>query len=432
MKSLLYLLLITFLALDVHSTGRDCFVPRNDACDAPPTTTPPDDPETVHWHEAVKQHTIEAYEDYLGKYPGGKYAAIAIAAIDELAEKEYWEEVRRKNSDDGYRQFLDDYPDSRYAAEARRSLDTIAEHRFWATVLKADSVPRYQYYLKVSLLQLHRDEANRKIAFVDSVQQAYKALYQRAIMICATGDCDSISTYKYRLNYFPDNKYIPKLSLPPELEAASEACYERKRKKDKLKPHAYFSAIAYSAGVFNLWYSGYPLTLRITNGYERLNLLLGAQFNYYKKEYDKQYWSYVSDESDNYDHSIYRISAYQLSFPLSLRLNFDFPYSYDEQSYVSISGIYNYNFTGRCFRERSSKFMNTHTFSLQWAIGRNFDNAWDIELFVKKDLKPMFGNRDLIYEYDDGDPDNDYKFIDLAIKNKYIIGFTIAYYFNSD
>lgn len=63
-------------------TGADfCF----GGCDAPiPAATEPQNVEALLWDFVTQQNTVEAYESYVERFPGGLYASVASAKIEEL------------------------------------------------------------------------------------------------------------------------------------------------------------------------------------------------------------------------------------------------------------------------------------------------------------------------------------------------------------
>ena len=85
--------------------------------------------ESRSYDEAVKQDTIEAYEEFIANNPGGVHIADAKKRIVALE----WEEAERADTVDAYTSFIQkyaDYPsDSDYIGLAQNRLDALKERK---------------------------------------------------------------------------------------------------------------------------------------------------------------------------------------------------------------------------------------------------------------------------------------------------------------
>lgn len=74
------------------------------------------------WHEAEKQDSVAAYEQYLERFPAGPHAALARERIAALQEQEEWDRASRLRTPEAWQRYLAAWPEGRHAAIARRQL----------------------------------------------------------------------------------------------------------------------------------------------------------------------------------------------------------------------------------------------------------------------------------------------------------------------
>jgi len=421
--------------------------------------------EEVLWSEAEYKSTFESFQNYIDAYPHGRYVANALRAIDNGR----WKIAEKKRNVEALEQFRQDFPGSPHASHAAQLIDTLADNELWNALTDSQKVEGSRLYLDSSKLLLFRYEALEIVRKNDSLQCLFDEKLTEAVQQYEAGNFEMAwksydkATYiapiikremPSKLQYIVDDyKYQELMS---ELQELTRDRQERElnwflnnnpntpyraiiqHKRDSLReiikrePKFALGFMGFRFGKFHLWNFCYPLTLKITNDYNAVGILTGLHISYYKKEYDTQFWNmgYDSDNKtdEDYDHYYYRLSAYQLSVPLTFRLNFKRLGDNDAlHLHASISGIFNYNLTGKCFRVRRSDFINPVTYSLQYAFGINVPLA-DIELFFKQDTKSVFADKNIIYKFDDGDERNNYKKIDRALRDKYIIGLSLILY----
>ncbi len=82
------------------------------------------------WEEVLKTNTIEAYQEFIGKYPDSDYSAQARQRIEKIRvdskeDEEYWAFVKTKDSLEAYRMYLDKYPNGVHANDAKNEIDFI-------------------------------------------------------------------------------------------------------------------------------------------------------------------------------------------------------------------------------------------------------------------------------------------------------------------
>jgi formylglycine-generating enzyme required for sulfatase activity len=90
----------------------------------------------THWEAAARENTIESYNRYLGQHPTGKYVDEAQQRIAQIkadqasaaaiaAEDSAWNAASASNTVGAYQQYLTSYPQGRYAAQAIAALDNL-------------------------------------------------------------------------------------------------------------------------------------------------------------------------------------------------------------------------------------------------------------------------------------------------------------------
>jgi cell division protein FtsN len=71
------------------------------------------------WQKTREANSVEAYEQFLKKYPSGEFTAQAQARLKELDEERDWQKARDADTLEAYQGFLKQYPDGKDAEEAR-------------------------------------------------------------------------------------------------------------------------------------------------------------------------------------------------------------------------------------------------------------------------------------------------------------------------
>jgi hypothetical protein len=78
------------------------------------------------WRQAADRDTVTAYEDYLGRFPGGAHSAEARERILKLREAEAWAVAERVRAPEAWQRYLAAWPEGRHASDARRELADFA------------------------------------------------------------------------------------------------------------------------------------------------------------------------------------------------------------------------------------------------------------------------------------------------------------------
>ena len=110
------------------------------------------------WEKSNKNHTTDAYEDYLLYYPSGPHSDSAKLALEKLWNNEdaYWNKY--KSSEKGCREYLRVYPKGEYASEAKKRVkkskggkgkQNVEDERileYWNRIKAADNIAAYEEF----------------------------------------------------------------------------------------------------------------------------------------------------------------------------------------------------------------------------------------------------------------------------------------------
>jgi hypothetical protein len=78
------------------------------------------------WEQTQSLNSISAYQDFISKYPDGKYTVIAKQKLEELQEQEDWKNAENKEGTiNAYRNFITKYPNSVHISNAKEKLQIL-------------------------------------------------------------------------------------------------------------------------------------------------------------------------------------------------------------------------------------------------------------------------------------------------------------------
>jgi hypothetical protein len=107
-----------------QSRTRDILFCKNSAFDS--NIEQSDSEEDMAWVKAQQENNAFAYDDYIDKFPKGKYVPLAIENLKRIEEDdESWLKARRKNLLFSYREYLYNYPNGVHYEEALKRIKEI-------------------------------------------------------------------------------------------------------------------------------------------------------------------------------------------------------------------------------------------------------------------------------------------------------------------
>ncbi len=105
--------------------------------------------EEGEYEKAKQSNTVQAYEDFIKKFPDGKHKSSALERIEELE----FEGAKLENTTAGYKRFLAKYLESKLGTQARDGLDRLVWPRTtFGTLVRAERTPKIPF--RVSYLTL--------------------------------------------------------------------------------------------------------------------------------------------------------------------------------------------------------------------------------------------------------------------------------------
>lgn len=112
--------------------------------------------ENTFWEQCKNQNTSEALQQYLTKYPAGRYANEAQQRIYALKDKIMWENALAGNTKDVFETYLKTYPDGIYRNKAKQRIEDFD----WSETLQQNTATAYQQHLSTYPTGKYAAEAN--------------------------------------------------------------------------------------------------------------------------------------------------------------------------------------------------------------------------------------------------------------------------------
>ena len=107
------------------------------------------------WWRATRANTVDAYRDFLQKYPDSRYTVEARHRIEELD----WQAARSLNSVDAYERFVMNYPESPHRPKA----DSLIEELDWKQAQAGKGLDAYQGFVRKHPSSRYRSLAETRI-----------------------------------------------------------------------------------------------------------------------------------------------------------------------------------------------------------------------------------------------------------------------------
>ncbi len=163
------------------------------------------------FNKAKKDNSVEAYENFLQKYPDGEFS---VQAKSQLAKLEY-QQTKKINSIEAYEKYLEKYPDSEFSVQAKSQLAKLE----YQQAKKINSIEAYEKYLekypdnefsnevKTQLSKLHFEKAKitNTIEGYESYLQKYPEGEYTAEVKSKIVDLEFEKSFKEYKNYFKNH-----------------------------------------------------------------------------------------------------------------------------------------------------------------------------------------------------------------------------------
>ena len=99
--------------------------------------------------------SVESYNNYVEKYPTGKYKGDA----EEKTENLIWEKAVKNNSVESYNNYLEKYPAGKYANDGITRRDALVDERQWKLTKKEASLSAYKHYAQTYTIHIKEAES---------------------------------------------------------------------------------------------------------------------------------------------------------------------------------------------------------------------------------------------------------------------------------
>jgi len=126
------------------------------------------------WGAAEQTNTIEAYNSFLEKYPNGSFYNHAQKAIAKVREDNEWNAAVEANEVNAIENFMREYPDSKYENEAIRKLEVLKEENSWSTAKEINTIESYNQFVEDHPSSAHYGEAIESINYLNKVKAAWE------------------------------------------------------------------------------------------------------------------------------------------------------------------------------------------------------------------------------------------------------------------
>jgi outer membrane protein assembly factor BamD (BamD/ComL family) len=125
--------------------------------------------ESIAWDEALAKDSVDGYEQFLINYPNGANASLANEKLESIA----WDEAKHIHTYLAYSRFISKYPKSSHAMEAKARIDSLE----WNRILQSDRISSYYHYIKSaregSIIGSFIEQAYRRME--NKLEQAHSA-----------------------------------------------------------------------------------------------------------------------------------------------------------------------------------------------------------------------------------------------------------------
>jgi hypothetical protein len=115
------------------------------------------------WRDTLKKNTIQAYQEYLSKYPNGAFRYYAKKQMEYLIEKQDYNQADSVGNMESYESFLKKHPNGAYAFPARQKIAALVEERTWQKARQDNIFKSYSDYLSSYPRGKHAEEARKAI-----------------------------------------------------------------------------------------------------------------------------------------------------------------------------------------------------------------------------------------------------------------------------
>jgi len=139
------------------------------------------------WEKAQRLNTIEAYQEFLRKYPNSEFTSDAKKKMEILE----WEKAKQDDTIKAYQEFLRKYPNSEFTSDAKKKIEILE----WEKAKQDDTIEAYQEFLKKYPNSEFTSDAKKKMEILE-----WKKAKQN----------NTVKAYKKYLSKYPNGSFAKK------------------------------------------------------------------------------------------------------------------------------------------------------------------------------------------------------------------------------
>lgn len=167
------------------------------------------------WLETEKAGTPDSYLRYKNLYPDGKYIGLATQKLEEFlkVDNNAWQKACSIGTVESYTKYLQDFPSGVHAKDAKARIETI----YWNNAQEADTVESYQSYLTHFSYGAYTTKAKNRIKQIEEELKLWNYAEKE----------NTISSYNLYLKKYPGGKHKDEANR--RIKSMAERSGRRKR-----------------------------------------------------------------------------------------------------------------------------------------------------------------------------------------------------------
>lgn len=120
--------------------------------------------ERVEWNRIACSADIHDYENFMKRFPDGKFYNMAHTYFLDLKKQESdWHEIEHLNNVSLFREYINNNPSGKYIRQARRLLDSL----LWSMAINDNNISGYQQYMNELPEGAHYSQAKARAEFLE-------------------------------------------------------------------------------------------------------------------------------------------------------------------------------------------------------------------------------------------------------------------------
>lgn len=170
------------------------------------------------WREATTLNTIDAYEKFRTEYPHSEYDSLAKDKIEGLRDERQWTLSRQLDSPQAYEEYVKKYPKGRFVHEANREL----EEHYYSLTKERGTVAAYEIFLERFPTGIFASEAEAKVKEAKELHDEFERVWK----------IDTIEAHQEFIRRYPNSLLAN--SSRARLEALREVADKRREEERQI------------------------------------------------------------------------------------------------------------------------------------------------------------------------------------------------------